>query len=163
VETAPGTGSSFRIYLPCVPAEESPAPVAPTPAGPPRGTETVLLVEDEDLVRALFLKVLKQQGYTVLPATSGEDALLQAERHAGPLDLLATDVVMPGISGRQLAERLTAVRPGLKVLFLSGYTDDAMLRHGVREAETAFLQKPFSPDVLASKVREVLDGRPAHS
>ncbi len=157
VSTEAGHGSTFRVYLHRV---ETPAamPRAAAAPLPPRGSETVLVVEDEDVVRALLLRVLRQQGYTVLPASQGTDALLMEERHEGRIDLVVTDVVMPGLSGRQVAEELTRRRPGLRVLYVSGYTNDAMVRHGVREAETAFLQKPFAPEELARKVREVLDG-----
>jgi PAS domain S-box-containing protein len=158
IESEPGSGTTFRIYLPCVAEVPEPEKAAGARTGPPRGSETVLVVEDEDLVRALILRVLRQHGYTVLSAAGGEDALLLAGRHDGTIPLLVADVVMPGMSGREVAERVTALRPGLKVLYLSGYTDDAVLRHGVREAEVAFLQKPFTPDALARKVREVLDG-----
>ena len=124
-----------------------------------RGTETLLVAEDEPAVRALTCHVLRAAGYTVLEAGEGEEAVRVAERHAGPIDLLVTDVVMPGLGGRELAERLAGRHPGLRVLYLSGYTDDAVVRHGVREAQVAFLQKPFTTAGLAVKVRDVLDGR----
>ncbi|MEX1182055.1 MAG: response regulator [Gemmatimonadota bacterium] len=110
----------------------------------------------EDAVRALARHVLTACGYTVLEAADGRDAIRVAERHAGRIDLVLSDVVMPYLGGRQLVERLAAVRPGMKVLFLSGYTDDAVVRHGVLEADYAFLQKPFTPTALARKVRDVL-------
>ena len=136
-------------------------PLKPSAHAPalPRGTETILLVEDEDAVRALARHVLTSCGYVVLEAADGREAVRLAEQHHGRIDLVVSDVVMPYLGGRQLVERLAAVRPGLKVLFLSGYTDDAVVRHGVREAEYAFLQKPFSPTALAQKVRDVLDQR----
>jgi CheY-like chemotaxis protein len=124
------------------------------------GTETILLVEDEDTVRLLVGDVLKEAGYTVLDAGNGSAALLLASEHAGPVHLLITDVVMPEMGGRQLVERLTPLRPDLKVLYLSGYTDDAVVRHGVLQAEVAFLQKPFTMAALTSKVRQVLDTAP---
>ena len=123
----------------------------------PHGSETILLVEDEDAVRSLTRYTLQMQGYAVLEARDGEEALRVAERYRDGFKLLITDVVMPRMGGRRLAERLAQVQPGLKVLFLSGYTDDAVIRHGVLEAEVAFLQKPFTPSTLAQKVRAVLD------
>jgi two-component system cell cycle sensor histidine kinase/response regulator CckA len=152
-----GHGTSFKVYLPRV--AEAAAPLAPIPMPPisVRGSQTILLVEDEEVVRHLVEKVLKANGYTVLVAATGRDAERVAGEHEGPIHLLMTDVVLPGINGRQVAELLTAVRPGIRVLYLSGYTDDAIVRHGVLEPGVAFLQKPFSPAVLGRKVREVLD------
>ena len=160
VYSEPGLGTSFKIYLPRV--AETAAPLAPSPAPPVsvRGSETVLLVEDEEQVRQLVKKVLKANGYTVLEAATGLDAERVAGEHAAPIHLLMTDVVLPGLNGRQVAERLTTARPGIRVLYLSGYMDDAIVHHGVLEPGVAFLQKPFSPAVLGRKVREVLD-RPA--
>jgi CheY-like chemotaxis protein len=148
--------SASTLCLPRVPEGVSAAHAHPAPGALPRGHETVLLVEDEDAVRALTRHVLRRCGYTVLEARDGAEALDLAGRHAGRVDLLLTDVVMPVLGGRELAQRLAGLRPELKVLFLSGYTDDAVVRHGVREAETAFLQKPFTPSSLALKLREVL-------
>ena len=123
----------------------------------PAGTETILLVEDEEVVRNLAHMILQHQGSTVLVAGHGPEALRIGLAHQGTIHLLVADVVMPLMSGRQVAQQLAAARPDMKVLYLSGYTDDAVLRHGVREAETAFLAKPFTPDALAQKVRDVLD------
>ncbi|QEG30215.1 Blue-light-activated protein [Gemmata obscuriglobus] len=153
-----GVGTTFKVYLPRDRSDPSPADSAGALRAPPtRGSETVLLAEDEDGVRRLAKMVLQRAGYTVLEAHHGGEALRICEQHEGPIHLLATDVVMPNMGGRQAAERLRAMRPEMKVLFLSGYTDDTVVRHGVLEAEVAFLQKPFSPDALAQKVREVLD------
>jgi PAS domain S-box-containing protein len=166
VATAPGGGSTFTVYLPRAAAERSPEGPAGEPEGSPPGppapgapAATVLLVEDEETVRGCARLVLERNGYTVLEAADGPAALLVAQRHPGPVHLLVADVVMPGMSGRQLAECLAGARPGLKVLYLSGYTDDAVVRHGVPEAGAAFLPKPFTPDALAHKVREVLESR----
>lgn len=123
----------------------------------PRGSETILLVEDEDIVRALTRQVLQYSGYTVLEATSAARALQISAAHSGPIHLLATDVVMPGTGGRQLAEQLRASRPDLRVLFLSGYTDNALTGPGARAADVHFLSKPFTTATLARKVRDVLD------
>lgn len=122
-----------------------------------RGAETVLLVEDAAAVRAVARLVLDRLGYTVLEAPNGEAALHLATKHRGPIHLLLTDVIMPELGGRQLAERLTALRPELRVLYVSGYTDDAVVRHGVLQPGIAYLPKPFTPEVLARKVRELLD------
>jgi two-component system, cell cycle sensor histidine kinase and response regulator CckA len=125
----------------------------------PRGTETVLLVEDEPQVRAVVEAMLKPLGYTVLAAGSASEALAIAESAARAPDLLLTDVVMPGAGGRELSDELVQRFPTLRVLFMSGYTDDAVLRHGIMHAEVAFVQKPFSRVTLARRMRDLLDGR----
>jgi two-component system cell cycle sensor histidine kinase/response regulator CckA len=156
VYSEPGQGTSFKIYLPQVDATAAPGAAAlDAPAA--RGTETVLLVEDAAAVRAVTKQALGRHGYTVLEAPNGEAALRLAQKHRGPIHLLLTDVVMPALSGRQLAEQLAALRPDMRVLYASGYTDDAVVRHGIVEAKAAYLQKPFTPDTLARKVRAVLD------
>ena len=152
-----GVGTSFKVYLPRVDAPADVIPQRQLSSGAHRGTETVLLVEDEDGVRALVRQVLHKHGYTVLEARHGGEALLQCERHAGDIQLLLTDVVLEQMSGRELAERLSVLRPSMKVLFISGYTDDAIIAHGVLAPGTAFLQKPFTTDALARKIRQVLD------
>jgi len=154
-----GVGTTFKILLPTAQDLQS-APRSGEVRLAPRGTETVLLVEDEESVRRLARIALEMQGYTVLEAGSGTEALRLAERHAGVIHLLVTDVVMPGMSGREVAEALRQRQSGLKVLYMSGYTDDAVVRHGIVEATDAFLQKPFTPLTLARKVRAVLDGVP---
>ena len=150
-----GHGTSFKIYLPQVDAVATTAAVARVDL--PRGTETVLLVEDAAAVRAVARQVLQRQGYNVLEASDGEDALHLAARYQGTIDLVLTDVVMPRAGGRELAERLLTVRRDTRVLYMSGYTDDSVVRHGILEGGVAYLQKPFSPEGLARKVREVLD------
>ncbi len=157
VYSEPGRGTTFKIYLPRVDAAAEDAGASTAPADLPRGTETVLVAEDEAAVRAVTREVLERQGYVVLEAPHGAAALDIAAQHRGPIQLLVTDVVMPGLSGRQLADRLARLRPDTKVLYVSGYTDDAVVRHGVLEAGIAYLQKPFTIDSLARKVREVLD------
>jgi CheY-like chemotaxis protein len=156
VESAPGRGTTFRVALP----QHRPVPAGadgPAPRAPDGGRETVLLVEDDDAIRSVVRTVLQRTGYTVLAAGTGAEALRLSAGHAGPVDLLITDVVMPGMNGRELADRLAAARAGLRVLFMSGYTDDAVLRHDVLAERVPFLHKPFLPDVLARKVRDVLD------
>ncbi|MDP2319435.1 MAG: PAS domain S-box protein [Acidobacteriota bacterium] len=151
-----GLGTSFKIYLPQVieaVGTDQPEPTVVSSSG----TETILLVEDNAGLLKLATRVLKPAGYTVLGAASSEEALAALERHAAPVHLLLTDVVMPGMSGRQLAERLAQTHPGMKVLYMSGYTSDTMVRHGVLEATVSFLNKPFTAAALLRKVREVLD------
>jgi PAS domain S-box-containing protein len=156
VEREPGQGATFTIYLPCL-AESTPVAESVYTNGPmPNGSETVLLVEDEPAVRALNRRVLESCGYTVLEAGDGLEAVQLVGGLDGPLHILVSDVVMPHLGGRQLAEQLHSIRPGLKVLFVSGYTNDDVVRHGVG-SEFDFLQKPFRPMALAHKVREVLD------
>jgi CheY-like chemotaxis protein len=129
------------------------------PASPeiPQGRETILLVEDEEMVRNLTCEVLQTCGYRVLSAANGEEACEISSNFESDIDLMITDVVMPQMGGRDLAERLAATRPNTSVLYMSGYTDDAIVRHGVLDKNMPFLQKPFSPDSLARKVKEVLD------
>jgi len=153
-------GTTFKVFLPVVDDVPETLPAKPAPALPVSGGGTILLVEDEDSVRALAHRILELRGYTVLAAKTGTEALQLSERHEGRIDLLVTDVVMPGIGGRELAERLVASRPGVRVLFMSGYTEDDVLRRGVLDAGAPFLEKPFSPTAFAQKVREVLDGAP---
>ena len=154
-----GIGSTFKVYLPRV---DSPAEAVPALSSQPvrRGTETVLLVEDEDGVRALVRQILHKHGYNVLESRHGGEALLMCERHQGKIDMLLTDVVLEQMSGRELAERLLKLRPEMKVLYVSGYADDAIVHHGVLNAGVAFLQKPFTTESLARKIRYVLDGPP---
>jgi two-component system, cell cycle sensor histidine kinase and response regulator CckA len=121
------------------------------------GTETILLVEDDEMVRKLVNEVLDNEGYRLLEAANGVAALSICAQYEEPIHLLLTDVVMPEMSGRELANRLAAVRSELKVLYMSGYTDDVIVHHGVLDEGTEFIQKPFTPDVLARKIREVLD------
>jgi two-component system cell cycle sensor histidine kinase/response regulator CckA len=156
VYSEPGNGTSFKIYFPLLDqAPEQFASKQRTEA-PRRGTETILLAEDATAVRTAARQILERFGYTVLEAANGTDALGTAHNGA-KIDLLLTDVVMPEMSGRELVDRFAKLRPNTKVLFMSGYTDDAIVRHGVLRPGTAYLQKPFSPDTLARKVRDVLD------
>jgi signal transduction histidine kinase len=157
VYSEPGRGTTFKIYLPRVQAPVERLEPRATPETPPRGSETILLVEDEEMVRNLEREVLEAQGYRVLEARNARHALELAQEHAGAIHLLVTDVVMPELSGRELAEQLVALRPDSKVLYTSGYADDAIVRHGVLEPGIAFLPKPLTPASLAHKVREVLD------
>jgi len=155
VDTAPGRGTTFHIFLPAVEAPPpAPAPSLDAVVG---GSETVLLVEDEAALRSLAQEILRDQGYKVMAAGSGPEALAIAGSHPAAIDLLVTDVVMPGMDGRELADRLLPIHPETRCLFMSGYTDDAIVRRGVREEGMPFLQKPFTIDALALKVREVLD------
>jgi signal transduction histidine kinase len=153
-----GRGTSFKVYLPRLEAAAvADVPVVVAPTQQVGGQETLLVVEDDEAVRALTRTVLRSNSYDVIEAVDADEALRWVEEHKEPIHLLVTDVVMPGMSGRELAERLKQLRPEMKVLFVSGYTDDAVVRHGLLEAEVAFLQKPFTPNALARKVREVLD------
>jgi len=123
----------------------------------PGGSETVLLVEDEDVVRGLAMKILEQSGYKVLATSRGAEAINLCRQRTEPIHLLLTDVVMPEISGKEVADRVTELLPGLRVLFMSGYTDEAIVHHGVLDTNIEFIQKPFTPAALVRKVREVLD------
>ncbi|MBP3954813.1 PAS domain S-box protein [Gemmata sp. G18] len=152
-----GVGTTFKVYLPRTEPTGGGAKSHSALRALPRGTETVLVVEDDAAVRALTRHILQSAGYAVLEAAGGDEALRVAADHAGRIDLLVTDVVMPGLGGRAAAERLAERHPGLRVLFVSGYTDDAVVRHGVLHESVNFLQKPFTPAALAWKVREVLD------
>jgi CheY-like chemotaxis protein len=157
VRSVLGGGTTFEIYLPQVEAAGEASRVDESAGRQTAGRETILLVEDEDDVRALAREVLERQGYSVLEASDGLQALRQFETGSDRIDLVLTDVVMPRMSGRELAERLVEGRPDLSVLYMSGYTDDAVIRHGVLGAGTAFLQKPFTPAALIQRVRETLD------
>jgi len=152
------TGTTFKVYLPCVdaPIDSVRSSEAPTNL---RGSETILLVEDDDQVREVALAILRKSGYQVIEARHAGEALLHSERHLGKVHLLLTDVVMPQMSGPELAKRLEGSRPEMKVLCMSGYTDDSIVRHGVLEAHLAYLQKPITPDSLTTRVREVLDAK----
>ncbi len=157
VESAPGAGTTFRIYLPSAEGEAEAAPVDRSPATPERGHEQILLVEDDAAVRKLVRELLEQQGYRVVAAEHAAHALELIEGMDNELDFLVTDVVMPGMSGPDLAERLARRFPRMKILFISGYTDSLVVRHGLLDAEHVMLQKPFDGTMLASKVRELLD------
>jgi two-component system, cell cycle sensor histidine kinase and response regulator CckA len=153
----PGKGTTFKVYLPRVEGVAD----SPTPSGPQgaiKGVETILLVDDDDQVRVVVRTILQRSGYQVLDARSPAEAIQHAEGHAGTIDLLVTDVVMPQMGGPELARRLVSVRPRMKVLCMSGYTDDSIIRHGVLDGHLAYLQKPVTPRTLTAKVRAVLDG-----
>jgi signal transduction histidine kinase len=152
----PGKGTTFKVYFPRAEGEVARPPTTNVPTSK-RGNETVLLVEDDDQVRAVAVGILRRHGYRVLEAPNAGEAFMISEEHSATIHLLLTDVVLPRISGRQLAERLVAQRPKMRVLYMSGYTDDAVLQHGILESNVAYLQKPLTPDALARKVREVLD------
>lgn len=156
-----GRGTTFKIYLPEVMSEVDRPAAEPDRAVEARASETVLFVEDDQAVRELVRDYLIGSGYRVLEATDGVEALKIVAAHRGTIDLLITDVVMPHLSGPELVARLSAERPGLKILFLSGYTDDTVFRHGVLEGGVAFLQKPFNLKAFAQKIREVLNGQPS--
>lgn len=152
-----GRGTTFKIYLPCVDSPTEEFKVSTNDAQAQVGTETVLLVEDEEMVRDMTREILQESGYQVLEARHGQEALLVAEQYQGAIHLMLSDVVMPGISGRELAELLMPLRREMKVLYMSGYTDDAIVHHGVLDEGTAFIEKPFTPNALSQKIREVLD------
>jgi signal transduction histidine kinase len=157
VYSEPGLGTTFKIYIPAT-AEgvaEAEAPASVRPVEQRKGT--ILLAEDEGGVRRLVREILKQQGYTVIEAGDGEEALRLCEQHDGPIHLLLTDVVMPGMNGRELAEKAGSLRPALKVLYVSGYTEHAIVHNGVLEAGMQFLQKPFTPATLTRKVQELFE------
>jgi DNA-binding NtrC family response regulator len=154
-----GRGTTFKVYLPQTDEAAEPIRREPVASEPARGSETVLLVEDDDLVRGLAPRTLTENGYSVLEAANGEEATRVCQRRGGPIQLLLTDVVLPGgMSGRDIADRVTALRPETKVLYMSGYTDNAIVHHGVMEPGIAFIGKPFTPTALLNKLRRVLDG-----
>jgi PAS domain S-box-containing protein len=157
VLSKPGKGTTFKIYLPRVGevAKEEKRNAATEVA---TGTETVLLVEDEEAVRHMTQEILKSNGYRVLDASDGAEAVELSAEYDGPIDVMVTDVVMPRLGGRELAEKLSSARPEMRVLYMSGYTDDAIVHHGVLDGRAAFLEKPFTPDALTMKIREVLAG-----
>jgi CheY-like chemotaxis protein len=155
VYSEPGHGTTFKIYLPVVEGEAFVSTVARYDSRPVH--ETVLLVEDDEGVRRLLLSVLEQEGYLVLSASSGAEALRKCASYDAPIHLLITDVIMPGMSGTQLVNQLVGTCRETKVLYMSGYTDDAIVNHGVLDPDVAFLQKPFTPGGVLSKVREVLN------
>jgi signal transduction histidine kinase len=152
-----GHGTTFKVYFPRLTNGDQATIVPEHRAITPSGSETVLLAEDDEAIRTLGARVLGSLGYNVLVARTGGEALRIVAEHKGTIDLIATDVVMPEMNGSQLVERVLEARPGIRVLFMSGYTDDEVMRRGVIDGQTAFLQKPFTPDLLAHKIREVLD------
>ena len=157
VYSEPAKGTTFKIYLPRVQGKAAKLSAGAEVELDLRGSETVLVVEDESSVRALAARFLRERGYTVIEASNGKEALRKAQEFAGEIHLVLTDVVMPEMSGKVLVSQIEAARPGVRALFISGYTDNAIVHHGILESNVAFLQKPFSADGLARKVREVLN------
>ena len=153
----PGQGTTFKIYLPRTAVQNDEKPSVPPSGGTGRGSETILLVEDDEQVRTVACSILRRNGYRVLEASNGGEALLSCEQHTATIHLLLTDVILPKVSGRQIAERLATLRPEMKVLFMSGYTDEAILQQGVLDSDVAYLQKPITPEKLTRAVREVLN------
>lgn len=161
IYSEPGKGATFKLFFPRCAEVSVAQPSVSTPPMSRNGSETILLVEDDDQVRAVAVGILRRHGYRVLEVPNAGEALLLCEEHSAAIHLLLTDVVLPRMSGRQLAERLSLVRPEIKVLYMSGYTDDAVLQHGILESNVAYLQKPITPEALTRKLREVLD-TPGH-
>jgi CheY-like chemotaxis protein len=161
VESEVGKGTTFRIYLPRVEEKTELAEVGPTPAQSLRGSETVLLVEDDEMVLAMAQAILKRYGYTVLAAQNVQDALRLVEENNGPLHMMLTDTIMPGMNGPELAKCVLSLRPRTKVLYMSGYTDKVIVKTAALDPTAAFLQKPLTPESLTRKVREVLDSPPS--
>jgi CheY-like chemotaxis protein len=151
-----GRGTTFKIYLPAAALDAAPAPGGPEGAAE-RGTETIMVVEDDERVRDLVRLMLESKGYEVLTAAGADEATQLCAERPGEVDLLLTDVIMPGVNGRVLAERLAAGSPAMRILFMSGYSDEAVYRHGEISPNAAFIEKPFTDRLLARKVREVLD------
>jgi two-component system cell cycle sensor histidine kinase/response regulator CckA len=161
-ESELGQGSTFRIYLPRVEdTVDSVVPPLQATWASAEGSETILLVEDEECVRQLIRETLQCKGYKILEADRGDTALRIAAGHAGRIDLLISDVVLPGMAGKELGSKLLANNPNTKVLYLSGYTEEAIIHQGMLDAGVAFLQKPFMLQALARKVRDVLNTKPA--
>ncbi|MBI5527064.1 MAG: PAS domain S-box protein [Deltaproteobacteria bacterium] len=163
VESEPGKGAVFKVYLPALLDVRKAEPEAADAPPVPRGTETVLVVEDEPMVRGLTGRMLRDLGYTVIEAEDGPEALAVAEKYSSDIHLLLTDVIMPEMDGGEVADRFARVRRGAKVMFMSGYTDDVIADHGVLEPGKVLIKKPFGPDLIGRKVREVLDGPPYES
>jgi CheY-like chemotaxis protein len=162
LSSEPGRGTTFKIYLPRVTERAEPVSV-PAPERPPelpRGSETVLVLEDEEALRAIVREILEAAGYAVLEAADGAEALHVVQRHEGPIDLLLSDVILPGMSGPELARSLVEMRPRLKVLYMSGHDEASIVHRELLESGLAILQKPFASDVLLRKLRDLLDGRP---
>jgi CheY-like chemotaxis protein len=153
----PGRGTTFTIYLPRSPEGVEAVEGVAAPTKPRKGSETVLLVEDEAGVRGVAQEILQSTGYIVLAASNGDEALRISVQHAGPIHLLLTDAVMPGLSGPTLVSRLASRRPEMRVMYMSGYAEDAIVRDGLLAPGMVFLQKPFTPEVLTRKVRELLE------
>jgi two-component system, cell cycle sensor histidine kinase and response regulator CckA len=153
----PGQGATFKIYFPRVEAEILKLKENAETEEMVHGTETVIVAEDEASVRSLVARVLRDRGYTVLEASNGQEALDVAQTHAGEILLLITDIIMPGMNGKDLSARLQVIRPAIKTLYVSGYTENAIIHHGILDSEVDFLQKPFTTKNLVRKVREVLD------
>jgi CheY-like chemotaxis protein len=159
VYSEPGQGTTFKIYLPVIDENATDSSGAISVSSQrSQGSETILLVEDEMAVRMLASAILRKNGYNVLEAAGGEEALrIIGDQSPRSIRLMLTDVVMPGMSGRQLVERVKPLHPEMKILYMSGYTDNAIVHHGILDPETAYLEKPFTPEILALKVRVVLD------
>jgi two-component system, cell cycle sensor histidine kinase and response regulator CckA len=159
VYSEPGKGTTFKVYLPRTDARADVSPSQPPPAEGGRGSETILLVEDDEQVRALARGILRRSGYTVLEAPGAGEALLAVEQYGARINLIVSDVVLPRMNGPQLVERIRISRPDIRVLFMSGYTDEAIIQHGILDSGVTFLQKPITPDALTRKVREALGPR----